>query len=152
MRRSERKILPEAEGQATVEFLLSTLFIMITIFWSLEIVMFIYSYSVLADAAKEGVRYAVVHGSQSSSPSGPGTGTTSDCATSVTSVKSVVQNYAKLTLHDISNMTVTVCYLDGNNQSPNRVQIRVSYPYKPYFSLGWSPPTIKAAAEGRVFY
>ena len=43
----------------------------IMIIGSLEMIVLIYTYNVLADSAKEGVRYAVVHGSRNSTPSGP---------------------------------------------------------------------------------
>lgn len=132
-----------------VEFLLSFMLLMIFVFFCFEMIMLLYSYNVLADAAKEGVRYAVVNGSNSGTPAGPNTGATSDCTTNVTPVKNVVNNYAGLTFHNMSAMTVSVCYLDGNNTAPNRVQVTISYLYAPYFKLPLTP-TIHAAAEGRI--
>jgi len=135
-----------------VEFLLSILLVMFVIFWTFEMAMMIYTYNVLADAAKEGVRYAIVHGSENGISSGPSSGMGSNCATNVSAVQTVVINYAKASFHDVSAMTVTVCYLDGSNQSPNRIRVTVGYAYLPYIKLGWSPPTIRAAAEGRIVY
>src|SRR5437868_15288595 len=122
--------------------------LMVFVFFCFEMFMLLYSYNIIADAAKEGVRAAVVSGSNSASPAGPASGSTSDCTTSVSAVKSVVTNYAALTFHDISAMTVNVCYLDGNNVAPSRVQVTVQYVYQPYFNLPLAP-TIYAAAEGR---
>jgi Flp pilus assembly protein TadG len=136
-------------GQAAVEFLLSIMMLMIFVFFCFEMFMLVYSYNILADAAKEGVRHAIVSGSNSPNPAGPTAGTSSDCTTNVAPVKSVVTSYASLTFHDISAMTVNVCYLDGNNIAPSRVQVTVRYPYVPYFVLPLSP-TIYAAAQGRI--
>src|SRR5207244_12830879 len=66
--------LPSAKhetGQAQVEFALTIVFLMLLVVGFIELVMMIYAYNVLADAAKEGVRYAVVHGSSNGTPSGP---------------------------------------------------------------------------------
>jgi hypothetical protein len=132
-----------------VEFLLSVIMLMVFVFFCFEMFMLLYSYNILADAAKEGVRSAVVSGSNSATPAGPSTATSSDCTTNVAPVKSVVTSYAALTFHDISAMTVNVCYLDGNNIAPSRVQVTLQYAYKPYFNLPLTP-TIYAAAEGRI--
>lgn len=139
----------DQDGQAMVEFILSLFVLMFLVFCCFETIMLIYSYNVLAEAAKEGVRYAVVNGSNSGTPAGPASGTSSDCSTNVTPVKNVVTTYAGLTFHDISAMTVNVCYLDGNDVAPNRIQVTVQYTYVPYFKVPLTP-TIYAAAEGRI--
>jgi Flp pilus assembly protein TadG len=136
-------------GQAMVEFMLSLVMVMFFIFAIFETMTLLYSYNVIADAAKEGVRYAVVSGSNSASPVGPTSGASSDCTTNVTPVKNVVTRYAGLTFHDVSAITVNVCYLDGNDIAPSRVQVTVQYTYKPYFGVPLAP-TIYAASEGRV--
>jgi hypothetical protein len=121
-----------------------------------------HTYNVLADSAKEGLRYAVVHGTANSTPSGP----TCPCADidgpaappgtvpGYGSGYGVVQTYAQYSLHNMTGLTVTVTYLDtGNppaNQAPNRVQVVVAYPYRPFFNLGWPTVTVNAAAEGRI--
>lgn len=133
-----------SRGQAQVEFVLSILFVMLLIFGMFEVIMLLYTYNVLADAAKEGVRYAIVRGADSTAP----------CPGCTPSVTSVVTSWAKASFHDISGMTVTVSYPDGggSNAPPNRVQVQVSYPYKPFLNLGWPAVKINAAAEGRIFY
>ena len=132
-----------------VEFLLSLMLLMILVFFCFEMFMMVYSYNVIADAAKVGLRMAVVSGSNSASPAGPASGATSDCSTNVSGIQNIVRNYALATFHDVSAMTVNVCYLDGNNAPPSRVQVRVHYVYRPYFKLPLTP-TINAAAEGRI--
>ena len=50
-------------GQTLIEFAFSFLMVVFIVFWTFELVMAVYTYAVLSDAAKEGVRYAIVHGS-----------------------------------------------------------------------------------------
>lgn len=135
-------------GQALVEFALTVLVVLVVVFWAWELVMLMYTYNVMAGAAKEGVRYAIVHGSGNSTLCSPPC--TGACGTPNACVTNVVTNYAKYSVHDISGMTVTVTYPDGNNKTPSRVRVAISYPYAPWFALGWSPPVIRAAAEGRI--
>jgi len=139
-------------GQAAVELMLTTLFVVFAIFSTVEYMMILYTYSVMADAAKEGVRYAVVHGCGTTNCSGPSCPAGySPCGdTGGANVVAQVKNYAKLCLHNVSGITVNVNYLDGSASSSSRVQVVIHYPYLSYFSLGWKPPTVNAAAEGRI--
>jgi Flp pilus assembly protein TadG len=141
------------QGQALVEFALTAVLTMLLIVGIIEMSMLIYTYSVVANAAKEGVRYAIVHGTHNSSPAGP----TCPCsAIDGVAGTGVVKTYAQLSFHDTSAMTVTVTYPDTANppanQSPNRVQVQVSYPYQPFFGLGWPSVTVSANAEGRIAF
>src|SRR5579859_6635836 len=52
-----------ARGQAAVEFLLTFVLVFVFFLAIIEMILFIHTYNVLADAAKEGLRYAIVHGS-----------------------------------------------------------------------------------------
>jgi Flp pilus assembly protein TadG len=135
-----------------VEFALTILTIMFVLFWLIEFVILMHTYTVLADSAKEGVRYAIVHGSGNTASSGPSSGTASTCIASPNSVSTVVLNYAAGSFQNLTAMTTNVCYLDGNNQPGNRVQVTVSYPFLSYVNLPWTPPTIHASAEGRVVF
>src|SRR5437867_4075510 len=94
----KRKPHSKNRGHATVEFLLSMLPLMIFIMWIVQFLLLIYTYVVMAGAAKEGVRYAVVHGTNNASSSGPG---------NVTAVVNAAKSYANFT-----GMTVNVTYLD----------------------------------------
>ena len=59
------------EGQASFEMVVSLMVVMSLMFWLFELSMFTYTCSVLNDAAQEGVRYATMHGTDSSVCSGP---------------------------------------------------------------------------------
>lgn len=148
-------------GQAAAEFLFAVIFLMILVAGIIEVFGLIYTYSVLADSAKEGVRYAVVHGfgdsscvgatSGSCTCSGPGNGsvTCSDAAP-YANVKSAITRYASFSLHNTAAMTITTTYVDTSSVAPSRVRVTISYPYQPLFGLGWPSVNVNAAAEGRI--
>jgi Flp pilus assembly protein TadG len=140
-------------GQALVEFALVALFLILLIVGFLELVLMVHTYNVLADSAKEGVRYAIVHGSNNTGGCGPTT-----CA-AITGAPGtgIVKTYAQYSLHDTTNMNVTVDYNPGGNNgatacntAPCLVRVTVSYPYQPFFGLGWPTITVYAAAQGRI--
>ena len=62
-------------GQAMVEFALVIVFVFIVFISMLQMILLMYAYNTLADAAKEGIRYAIVHGTGlgAANCSGPGT-------------------------------------------------------------------------------
>ena len=154
--------LRRTRGQAQVEFALVVVLLMVLILSMVELITLIHTYNVLADAAKEGLRYAVVHGTGNSTPSGPscpcadidGPAAPPGTVPGYGSGYGVVQTFAQYSLHNMAGMTVTVTYPDTANapanKAPNRVQVVVSYPYRPFFNLGWPTVTVNAAAEGRI--
>jgi Flp pilus assembly protein TadG len=145
-----RRCRKSQRGAAQIEFALSILLVCILIFSIIEMMSIVYTYAVLSDAAKEGVRYAIVHGSNSSSPCGP--------TSNPPAVVNTVTDYAKLSLHDISAISVAVTYLPdtaggtATNKPPNLVAVNVTYSYIPYIPLPWGSPTISTTAQGRIVY
>ena len=155
-----RRHLKNEKGQALVEFALLTIFLMVLVIAFLELIFLVYTYIVLADSAKEGVRYAVVHGNENVAPSGPvGPGAvgapnapcTADSG-NVTAVKTAVTNYSGLSGHALATSNIKVCYPDGDNLVPHRVTVAVTYPYQAFFGLGWPTVNVHAEAEGRIVF
>lgn len=147
-----KRLASKSRGQAQVEFVLSILFVMLFTFGMLELVLLVYTYNVLADSAKEGVRYAIVHGTDSAACSGPGGGGVSCTDSSGANVQTTVQQYAQYSFHSTSAMTIAVTYPDSSSAPPSRVQVHISYPYQPFFGLGWPTVTVNAAAAGRIMF
>lgn len=141
-------------GQTLVEFALSIILVMILIIGSIEMIVMIYTYTVLADAAKEGVRYGIVHGTGlgAGNCSGPGGGGVTCTDSTGANVTTAVRNFAALSFHDKSAMTVSPTYPDASSVAPSRVRVTVSYVYQPLFGLGWPTVTVNAAAEGRIAF
>jgi len=144
------RLAPDEGGNALLEFSLSVWTLLLMTFLIFEFCMMVYTYSVLGDAAREGVRYAIVHGTDNSSCSGPSSG----CGdTSGSNVTAVVNSYAAVSFHDTSGMTVTPSWPDGTSTPASRVVVTITYPYIPYLDLGvFNVPTMTVVAEGRIVY
>lgn len=133
-----------------LEFSLSIWTLFLVTFLIFEFCMAVYTYSVLSNAAREGIRYAIVHGTNSGACSGPSAGCGDPSGANVTAS---VRSYAKLTFHDISGMTVTPSWPDGKATPSSRVVVAVTYPYVAYLTLpGFTPPAMQVTAEGRVVF
>lgn len=96
----------KSRGQALVEFAAVTPLLFLIILGTVEAGRFVFHYELLNNAAREGGRYAIVHGSRSSCPSGPPPpGETNSCDPSGANVKTAVEE-AALDLVDIGNLYV----------------------------------------------
>lgn len=133
-------------GQAIVEFTLVAFLLVVLVVSILEMSLFLYTYATLTDAAKEGVRSAIVHGSS-------GTGVeTDDCGTALTNAaNAAIMIEANLSLHQLTsrNSTITVTCPAGNAPG-SLVTVAVSYPFQPLFLTNWAPVTISATSVGRI--
>ena len=146
-----RRLAPPAEtGSMLIEFSLSIWTVFLVTFLIFEFCMSIYTYSVLSNAAREGIRYAIVHGTDSSSCSGPSSGCGDTTGSNVTAL---VNSYANVSFHDLSAMTVTPSWPDGTSTPNSRVLVTISYSYIPYLVLpGFTAPQMRVTAEGRIVY
>jgi Flp pilus assembly protein TadG len=141
--------LRSEKGSLVVETALSLLVVIPMVFWLFEMCMLTYTYSVLGDAARLGVRYAIVHGTDSGNCSGPSGG----CAdTAGANVKSVVTTAAASSFHDLSKMTVQVSYPDLASNPPSRVNVTINYTYVPYIKLPGIVNSVQLSAQGRIIY
>ena len=139
-----------AHGQATLEMLISLLVATSLVFWLFELCMFTYTCSVLNDAAQEGVRYAILHGVDSSICSGPDT----SCANQspYSNVQAVVAAAASASLHNTSAMTVTVSYANSTAAPGNPVAVKVAYTYVPYINLPGLANVVTFTSQGEILY
>lgn len=119
-------------------------------FWLFEMSMLVYTLSVLNEAAQEGVRYALVHGSDSSLCSGPSTGCTDSGGANVSAV---VKSAAALSLHNVSAMAVSVSWPEATGAKPGSlVRVGVTYTYVPYVKLPGIGQAMTLRAQGRIVY
>jgi len=163
-------------GQAIVEFSLVIFFIFILFVSVLQMILMMYAYNTVADAAKEGVRYAIVHGTGNSTCSGPGDPTQNPVLTCTDSnaanVQAAVVDFAAVSFQSVITSDVTVSYnpQDSNGTCANGpcttgtpptanlgcsapgcvVKVTVNHTYLPFFGLSWPNITLNAAAEGRI--
>lgn len=109
------------EGQATVEFALILPILVLVIVGLFDIARAVWLENSLAYAAREGTRYAQVHGSAAASP----IPYCSSCT--VAAVTSTVQAAAI----GVSGIAVSVSFPDGNNDRGSRVVVSATAPFVP---------------------
>src|SRR5437899_5306436 len=129
MRLAARIRSPRQQGQSLLETALMIVVIFTVVFWIFELGWLMYTYSVLADAVNEGVRYAIVH--SGGDPAG---------------TQAKVQTFAATSLHDVSAISTSVTFPDGSSAPPNRVQVTVTYTYIPYLPQFITAPTMTTYA------
>jgi Flp pilus assembly protein TadG len=137
-------------GSAAIETALAYTMMMTCILGIIGFAMMAYTYSVYQDAARNGVRYAVVHGSDSSNCSGP----TSGCGDPTGGhVVDAVTSYARPYAASISGMNIQVSYPDtGGCTPPSRVIVTVTYTYTPLFKVLPSGLVFQVSSQGRIVY
>jgi Flp pilus assembly protein TadG len=130
-------------GSTIIEFAILAFTLMVVLFTGIELNRMAFVYTELADAAKAGVRYAIVRGSTRPS----GFSSSSDSSP----VSDMVKYY--VTAVDPSKLTVTVNYLDTNNNPGSRVQVLVSYTYDPWTGFPFlKNVALRANSQGRIAY
>ena len=142
--------LGRQDGQATLEMIVSLMVVITLVFGLFEVCMLTYTCSVLNNAAAEGVRYAIVHGTSSSNCSGPN----SVCPdqSPYSNVKSAVTTAASASLHDLTAMTVTVTYSAGTAAVGNPVRVTVLYTYIPYLNFPGLHDTVTFSSQGQIVF
>ena len=120
-------------GQSLVETALMIVVVFTVVLWIFELSWLMYAYSVLADAANEGVRYAIVH--SGGDPAG---------------TQAKVKTFAAASMHDVNAISTSVTFPDNSSAPPNRVQVTVTYTYIPFLPRFITAPTMHSFAEGRM--
>jgi len=118
-----------ARGQSLVEFSLIAFLSVIMLLSVVEISRMALVYTTVANAARAGARYAIVHGSMRTGsgvdgPSGP--------APNPPQVVAVVKNFASAGLLDTNSLNITVTYPGASNAPGQWVAVTVIYPYDPF--------------------
>jgi Flp pilus assembly protein TadG len=105
-------------GQTYAEFMMVVLPTLMLIFGIISFAMTVYTYSFLSNAARDAVRYAIVHASKSTSPA------SSDD----------IQTYVRNEAQGINPSALTVQTSWNPNNSPgSTVNVQVSYSYHPFY-------------------
>jgi len=137
-------------GTALVELTFVIFLLVSTLLATFELSRMLLVYNSVANAARVAVRYASVHGSTNTGtgvdgPSGP---------SNTTHIKTIVEDYAKTSLLDVTKLQITVTYPDGGasaNAPGSRVRVRVMYDYDPLMLLPLSVP-LGSLTEGIIVF
>ena len=117
-------------GSSLIEFALVALLFCFLLLAFIELGRMFLVYNSVANAAKAGVRYAIVHGDRGTGICGAVTGLPAD-------IEGVVKAFASSAPLDVNQLTITVSYTPGNCRG-SLVDVAVVYPYDPlvgYFPL-----------------
>jgi hypothetical protein len=114
-------------AQALVEFALVLPIFLLLVTGILDVARAVWQENTLAYSAREGTRYAIVHGSSGTPVVGPVSTTINPSAFNTGNIVSAVRN----TAIGISNVDVTVDYPDGDNQRNHRVTVDATAPFIP---------------------
>lgn len=137
-------------GQTLVEFSVVALLTVLMLLFVVEVSRMVLVYTTVANAARAGVRYAIVHGNTRSpgstvdSASGP--------AGNPSQVLTVVNNFASAGLLTTSRLVVNITYPDASNAPGKRVSITVVYPYDPLTTYFSHTLRLGSAAQGIIVF
>jgi Flp pilus assembly protein TadG len=148
-----------SRGQALAEFALVAPIFFLLLFGLIDFGRYVYYVQILNNAAREGARYAIVHGANglpSSGPPAPGT-TSSD--QSGANVQSTVRNYLVGVIGQSTSLTVSVCWRSSldppcngapsprDNSRGNLVDVNVNYNFRSVIPIVPIPPiTVQGAS------
>lgn len=138
-------------GTALIEFSVSScVLLFVVLLAGVEFGRMALVYTTVANAARAGARYAVVHGSLRSAitgvngSSGPGN--------NPPEVVTMVKNFASTGVLSTSRLTVTVTYPAGTNTVGSPVTVTVVYPYDPLTSYLPLQFNIGSTTQGTIAF
>lgn len=138
-------------GQTVTEYALVTPLLILLFLGVFDLGRAFFNYNTLAEAAREGARYATVHGATSQMPVGPGSPTFT-APDRDTAVEAVVQRFS----FDMNSaqLTVLATWPNGDNWPGSEVQIEVRYTYIPFTTMifGGLPLPLRSASSGIIVY
>lgn len=164
-------------GQALVEFAMVAPLFFLLLLSIVEFGRATYYVEIVNNAAREGARYAIVHGNESANPSGPPPGypLNSNADPFAGNVKQAVRNYAIGVIGDVGtiNFVVTVCYIqpasgpmyacpdnnagsdmgtgnNGRSNPPQNVNVTVKYEYRPIIAALVPLPSFTISGESTL--
>jgi Flp pilus assembly protein TadG len=143
---------PSRRGSALVEFVAVVFLLVMTMFSSIEIERMFLVYTTLANAARAGSRYAIVHGTTR-----PNDGTVdgrSGPADNPPQVVAVIKNFASMGMLNTANLNIKVHYPAGTNNPGDAVTVTVKYTYDPLISSYFNPlqATLGTTTWGQITF
>jgi Flp pilus assembly protein TadG len=125
------------DGSAFVEFVFVAPLFLLLIFGIIEFSRVMLMYHHVGNAAREGSRYAIVHGSAID-------GSAKDSTADETQVQNYVRSISPL---DVNNVFVTTKWLNGDKKPGSPVEVTVKYNFKfllPFMPVAGIPLTSKS--------
>lgn len=114
-------------AQSLVEFALTLPLFLLLVTGIFDVARAVWQENSLAYAAREGTRYAIVHGSAGTPVVGP----CSSCVNPVSNNLAYLVDAVTSSAIGVYNIDVTVDYPDGDNQRNHRVTVDATAPFTP---------------------
>jgi TadE-like protein len=124
-----------SRGQTLVEFALVAPIFLLILFSIIDFGRYVYYVQVLNNAAREGARYAIVHGSKGLPSTGPSTSDPSGAR-----VKEVVRRHAIGVIGSGATLQIDATWPDGTNTRGDTVNVTVTYPFTSMIPIVPLPP------------
>jgi len=137
-------------GQSMIEFCLVAFMTLIMLLFVVEMGRALLVYATVANAARAGVRYAIVHGS--SRAVGAASNDASGPAANPAQVLTVVKDFASAGLLTTSRLVINVTYPGASNDPGQYVNITVVYPYDPLTNYFSKTLRLGSAAQGVIVF
>lgn len=155
---SSQRRKPSQRGSTIIEFAFIALLLMIVILAGIEFDRMVLVYTTVANSAKVGVRYAIVHGNNRTGVGDPASGP----GDNPDPVYNVIRNFASAGVLNVAALPkancadnnapgVCITYPNGTNSTGSPVRVRVIYPYDPFVALPLSV-NLRSTAEGIIMF
>jgi Flp pilus assembly protein TadG len=115
-----RNAVRSENGQALVEFALTSCILMSFVFGLIEVCLAFYTYGMISECAREATRYAIVRGSTCV------TSSNTSCTVSASAINTYASGRGWPNLGG-GTINVTTTYPDGNEAPGSRVQVQIRY-------------------------
>ena len=122
------RLIRSARAQATVELAFAGIIFAMLVLGGIDAGRAVWNYNTLAHAAREGTRYAIVHGATSTDPSGPGSAYYTEPNVDAKITEVVAENASGL---DPDRLVVEAEWPDGSNEVGAKVTVTARYTYEP---------------------
>jgi len=153
MRSLVQGALRDNRGSNVIETALAMLVVTPMLICLFEICMFCYTMATLQYASRQGVQYAMTHGTDAPNCSGPGGSVVSACPDSTgANVQKKVIAVAGSSGHTLTSNMIQPVWKNNANNPGDLVTVNVSYPYKPYTHVPFPAITINGTATGQIVY
>ncbi len=142
-------------GQTLVEFSVVTFLTIMMFLFVIETGRMVLVYTAVANAAEEGVRYAVVHGTSRANGVGQTNASGPSPSQGNAQILTIVNNFAATAPLTASLLVVTVAYTGSYtplNSPGNTVSVSVVYPYNPLVT--YFPATLRlgSISQGIILF
>jgi Flp pilus assembly protein TadG len=135
-------------GAVLVEFALVAILFFMVLLGIFEMERMLLVYTSLSNAARGGVRYAQVHGSNRTGSGATGPSSSASHQNVVDTVKALTGG----STINAANLNVTVTYKDTTNTPGSRVQVTASYVYDPFTIIPGLGVTLSSTSQGVITF